>query len=40
MYGMLVSEDYLINYKIMVIDRVINVLIKKEDILIVYFFLL
>lgn len=37
---MLVSEDYLINYKIMVIDRVINVLIKKEDILIVYFFLL
>lgn len=40
MYGILVSEDYLINYKIMVIDRVINVLIKKEDILIVYFFLL
>lgn len=40
MYGILVSEDYLINYKIMVIDRVINVLIKKEDVLIVYFFLL
>lgn len=31
------SEDYLINYKIMVIDRVINVPIKKEDILTAYF---
>lgn len=38
-FGIFLSENYLINDIVIVVGKVINVLIKEEDILIFYFFL-
>lgn len=38
-FGIFLSEDYLMNDIVIVVGKVINVLVKEEDILIFYFFL-